>query len=198
MIKARSASAVFCAILLAGVLAACTSPPPRPNFPDIHFTGNPPIRLNVGAVEIKENFHPPMKAPNVDHLYPVTPIHALENWAHDRLAAAGGTNHAVFVIDDASAIETDLPPTTGVRGWFTTDQSERYDMTVSGTLTLYNASGAMLVSTTAKATRYQTVAQDITPNQRDQTWYDMTKAILDDFDKQMDSDIRRDFTGFTR
>jgi hypothetical protein len=197
--KTRFARVAFCVLLASGALAACSSPPPQPKFPEIHFTGTPPIRLAAGTLDIKENYHPPMKAPNVDHLFPVTPIHALENWAHDRLAPAGGTNRAVFAIDNASAVETDLPPSaSGIRGWFTTEQAQRYDVTVSLTLTIYDTSGRMLVSTTAKAIRYQTVAEDITPNQRDQTWYDMTKDVLADFDRQMDSNIRRDFIGFTR
>ena len=33
----------------------------------------------------------------------------------------------------------------------------------------------------------------ITPNQRDQTWYDMTKAMMADFDRQMTAEIQKNF-----
>lgn len=184
------------AVIAAAALAGCSTPPPHPQYPDIHFTGQPPIGLAVNTVSMREDYTPSSSAPHVETQFPVTPMHALENWAHDRLSATGGPNRAVVDITDASVTETSLPRTHGMQGWFTTDQSERYDMSVQATINIIDSSGLVVRTATAHASRSQTVAENISPDQREQTWYDMTKDIMAQFDRQMENEIRTHFTGF--
>ena len=40
--------------------------------------------------------------------------------------------------------------------------------------------------------------EGITPNDRDNTWYAMTKALRADFDKQMSAEISGHFGGYFR
>jgi hypothetical protein len=184
------------ALALLGTLAACESPPARPTYPDIRFTDLPPIRLAVSGVEIRNNFKPIFRAPNVEHLFPVPPERAAENWAHDRLVAAGGTVRARFTIQDASVVEVELPKKTGITEAFTKEPAERYDATLSVTLELVDDHGFALRTVSSEATRSQAVLEGITPNERDQTWYDMTKALMSDFNQRMSSEIRANFGGY--
>jgi hypothetical protein len=182
--------------LLAG-LAACDTAPPRPTYPDIRFTSAPPIRLAVSAIDLSSEFKPTFQSPHVEHLFPVPPAQAAENWAHDRLQAGGGTARARFTIQDASVIETVLPKKSeGISGAFKKEATERYDATLRAKLEILDARGFALRTVTVRVVRSQSVIEGITPNERDQTWYDMTKALMADFDQQMSTEISANLGGY--
>lgn len=188
----RALAAALVPALALVLLASCAAPPPRPTYPDIRFTGEPPLQLNVASVEVREDYQMPFKAPNVEHLFPVPPSRALENWAHDRLKAVGNSGRAIFSVRVASVVETDLPVQQGISGVFTTQPSERYDMTITAALTI-NQNGLDVHTANVTTTRSQSVLQGITPNDRDKAFYDMTQAAMVDFDKQMEAEIRNTF-----
>jgi len=189
---------VVMVLALAGVLGACDSAPPRPTYADIRFTGAPPIRLAVGGIDVSSTFKVSIAPPHVEHLFPVTPAHALENWAHDRLIAAGGAARARFVIIDASVVETELKKgNEGISGVFTKEPAQRYDATLEARLEIVE-NGLPVREVTVTATRTQTVLEGITPNEREQAWYDMTKAAMADFDRQISSEISVRFGGYFR
>ena len=122
---------------------------------------------------------------------------ALENWARDRIATAGGSARAVFVIEDASVIEVDLKKKEeGVAAVFTKEPSQRYDATVQATLRIIDDRGTPVRYVTVTAMRSQSVLEDISPNDRDKTWYDMTRALMADFDRQMSTEISANFGGY--
>ena len=50
----------------------------------------------------------------------------------------------------------------------------------------------------AKALRSQSVAEGITPNQRDQAWYDMTRAMMVSLDQELERRIRENFTFYVQ
>jgi hypothetical protein len=182
---------------LVGSLAACDTAPPRPTFADIRFTGEPPIRLAVSAVDVRDDFKPSFQSPHVEHLFPVPPERALENWARDRLVAAGGSARARFVVVDASVTETELKKKEeGITGAFTKEPAERYDATIQANLDILDASGMPVRSVMVKAQRSQSVLEGITPNERDETWYNLTKALMADFDRQMSAEISAHFGGY--
>ena len=175
------------------VVAGCSSPPPRPTYPDIRFTTEAPIRLDVATLDVREEYQPPMRAPNVDHLFPVTPARAAENWARDRLKPTGKAGRVVFILRNASVIETELPKTGGVTGAFTTQAAQRYDLTLQATVQIVDPQGLPVRTANVQASRSQSVLEGITPNDRDRAWYDMTKAAMADFDAQMENEIRNNF-----
>jgi hypothetical protein len=184
-------------LLLATVLltlAACSSPPPRPTYPDIRFTGEPPIRLAVASVDIRDEYRPPFQPPNVDHLFPEPPMRAADDWARDRLKSTGLYGRAVFILRNASVIETELPKkSTGITGAFTTEPAQRYDLTLQATVQILDGQGLPVRTANVQTTRSQSVLEGITPNDRDRIWYEMTKAAMADFDKQMEAEIRNNF-----
>lgn len=192
-----SLSFLAMALVLAGLVAGCNSTPPRPTYADIRFTDEPPIRLAVGGVDIQSEWHPSIQPPHVEHLFPVELARALENWARDRIATAGGSARAVFVIEDASVIEVDLKKKEeGVAAVFTKEPSQRYDATVQATLRIIDDRGTPVRYVTVTAMRSQSVLEDISPNDRDKTWYDMTRALMADFDRQMSTEISANFGGY--
>lgn len=188
---------IILALALTGPLAACESPPPRPTFPDIRFTSEPPIRLAVGGVDVQSNFRPSFQAPHIEHLLPVPPARAMENWAHDRLVAGGGNVRARFVINDASVVGVELKKTEeGITGAFTKEPSERYDATVAATLQIVDDHGLPVRTVSVKASRSQSVLEGITPNDREKTWYDLITRLMADFDQQMSREISANFGGY--
>ncbi|HUZ71393.1 MAG TPA: hypothetical protein VMU87_00280 [Stellaceae bacterium] len=178
---------------LLALVAACTTPPPHPTYPALRFTAEPPIRLEVAGIDVRDDYQPPMRAPNVDHLFPVPPMRAAETWAHDRLQATGTTGRAVFILRKASVVEIKLPVKEGLTGALTTQPAERYDLTLQATVEIVDANGLPVRTANVTVTRSQSLLQGVTPNQRDQAWYDMTKAAMADFDKQMETEIRNNF-----
>jgi hypothetical protein len=189
--------AVFTLVLL-GVVTACATPPPRPSFPDIRFTNEQRMRIDAAAIEVIKDFRPSFKPPEVEHLFPVPPELAIENWVHDRLAAAGTGRRVLVHILDASVREVVLPKTPGVRGAFTTDQAERYDGAVEVRIDLVNERGFPERIVTAKASRSQSVPEGITANQRDQAWYDMTREMMAFLDQELERQIRANFTFYVQ
>jgi hypothetical protein len=181
------------ALCLLAPLAACDTPPSRPTFPDIRFTDQPPLRIDVAALDIRTEYQAPFRPPNVEHLFPVPPARAAENWARDRLQPVGRSGRARYAIRTASAIETELPKSSGLKGAVTTEAAQRYDLTLEGSLEVLDEHGLPVRTVRAKATRSQTVLEGITPNQREETWYAMTKGVMADFNQQMENEIRSNF-----
>jgi hypothetical protein len=176
------------------ILAACESgPPPRPAFPDIRFTGKPPLRIDAAGVDIERVFRSSLQTPQVEHLFPVTPERAMENWALDRLEPVGTSRRVRVRIVDASVKEVELPKTSGMRGAFTTDQAQRYDASAEMTVDLMGDRGFPERSVSAKASRSRSVPEGITPNDREKVWYELTEALMADLDTELERQIRANF-----
>jgi hypothetical protein len=191
-----SRRAALALILAGGALAACdTPPPPRPIYPEIRFTNQPKLRLDVAAIEVLREFKPTLREPQVEHLFPVPPEVAAEAWARDRLEATnpGSPRRARVRIIDASVKEVPLKKTEGLRGAFTTDQSERYDATIEMAVDILGERGFPERTITARSERSQSVKEGITPNEREQAWYDLTRALMAEIDRELERQMRANF-----
>jgi len=189
----------LCLPLVFGV-AACASAPPPPRFPDIRFKGEPPILLDVARVELVSTFQPGFAAPEVEHEFPVPPQRALENLCKDRLQAISPASQRVarFTIVDAKVIEAELPRKEGFKADFTTQQAQRYDGQVEIRLDIYDENGIVVRTATARATRSRTVAEDITPNDRDRVWYEMSDELAHSADQVLEQYIDASFFPYKR
>ncbi|MBV9522986.1 MAG: hypothetical protein JO010_09345 [Alphaproteobacteria bacterium] len=175
------------------LLAGCAAPPSRLAFPEIRFTQEPKLRLDVTAIDLQDDYHPTFHEPNVEHLFPVPPARAAENWVHDRLVAAGTTRRARVRITKASVIEVELPRTQGITGAFTTDQAQRYDAALEMSVDILSDRGFPERTASAQVARSQSVPEGITPNAREQVWYDMTKAMMIQIDQELETQMRAFF-----
>ncbi|HEV2677566.1 MAG TPA: hypothetical protein VGV37_23755 [Aliidongia sp.] len=187
------------AVALVATAASCASaPPPPPKFADIHFLALPPFRLNVSQVQVDSQFRPTFQEPDVEHEFPVPPQRALENWAHDRLLAVGPTTGFVarFTILDASVRESDLKKKEGLKAVFTTQQNERYDGHVAVLVQLIDPQGIAERTATAEASISRSVPEGITLNERDKVWYELTRDLMADLDRQLQRQIELSFPPF--
>jgi hypothetical protein len=184
------------AALGACMLAACATPAPKPTYPELTWTHLAPFKLNVAEVEVVSEYEPPFKDPNVEHLFPLPPEQAARRWARDRIVAAGTEGRARVVIKRASVVEVPLELTEGVRGYFTTEQAQRYDAVVEVAIEVRGPRGYRDGFATAQAERSRTVPEDVTLNERERIWFDITEALMKDFDAEMDRNIRRHLQRF--
>ncbi len=177
-------------MLCAFVLSSCATPPPLRQFADITFANLPPLRLSVATVAVSSDYRPAMAPPAVDHLFPVPPARALRRWAKDRLKAAGPRGRARFIILDASVKEVPLKIRKGIEGIFYKEQSERYEAVIEARLEIIDAMGVVRGRARARATRTQTVREDASINARETVWFEMTEALMGDFNAEMEKNIR--------
>lgn len=178
--------------ILAAVLAlaACTNAPPATRFPQLTYAHLGAFTLDVSEIEIVDAYQPPLQAPNVDHLMPVSPAAAARQWARDRLKRSGSSGRrAVFTIDDGAVTETTLQRQSGIRGVLTVDQSERYDARIGVRLDILDIDGRRLASAEADARRSRTVPEDITLAGREKIWFALTETLTADLNTEMERAI---------
>ena len=175
---------------VAVMVAACETSSVQPHYPMITFSHLVPVNLDVAAVEYVDQYVPPQDAPNVEHLFPVSPSTVARRWAQDRLLATGVTRRARVVLVTASVTETPLAKTKGLTGTFTIDQVARYDATAEMRVEIVTDAGVVEGRAIAIATRSRTVPEDITLNQRDQIWFEMTEALMRDLDVELVNNVR--------
>ena len=154
--------------------------------------------LGRAEVEYVQAYAPPQTAPNVEHLFPVRLSTVARRWAGERIEATGVTRVARVTLVDAAVVETALVKKKGIEGAFTTDQSERYDGAVEMRIEIVDSRGAVEAQARAVANRSRTVPEDITLNERDQVWFEMTEAMMRDLDKELELTIRRHLARWVR
>src|SRR6185295_5277981 len=126
---------------------------------------------------------------NVEQQFPVRPADAAARWARERLQAVGAEGVAVVKIVNASVVEVPLPRTTGVRGAFTTDQSERYDGVLEVEVDASSRVRGSTAMVKSRAQRSRSVAENVTLNDRDKVWFEMTEALMNDLNASLERQI---------
>ena len=95
--------------------------------------------------------------------------------------------------------DTPLPRTPGVRGAFTTDQTDRYDGSLASALEIREERGNFVSGTaTAKVTRSRTVPEGQSLNDRDKIWFDFTEAMMNDMNAELERQINGNLARFLR
>ena len=183
---------------LALLASACDTPPNRRDFATLTFQDRPSIRLDVAQIEIVQAYKAPGQAPNVDHLFPQKPLDVATSWGRDVLRAVGQRGMATYTILDASTIETRLPRSTGLTQVFKKEQSDRYDLKIAVQLDLNNPLLRATGTAQASASRSQTVAEDMTLNEREAVWFDMTESAMRELDQKLEAAIRDRLRVFVR
>lgn len=180
---------LFAVLGLAGFLGACAETPREPSYADITFRHLQPIQLNVGEIKFVNEFRSPLKAPHVEHELPIKIEKSVEDWVRDRLQATGNSSsYAVVTLKEASVIQGGLPGTTGLRKFFTTDQTEKYDFKVQVEIKVVSVNGANGFAS-ATAEQSKTMPEDRTLSERDQMFFDKTEVLMREFNTQMEKNI---------
>ena len=156
-------------LLLPLVLAACGEE--RKNFPPLNYSFLTPIRLNVADVEVEQRFIPSGVDPDVTNQDPIPPVEALRGLARDRFQAFGSSGRATFVIRDASLIK----------------QKKEILGVMDVQLNVFTRDGQRGGFAEARVTqRHSGDIDDLRG-----TLYDMTKAMTDDMNVELEYQIRR-------
>lgn len=177
-------------LLAAPSLAACETQVADGRLPDMRFAHMAPINLDVASVEVVSKYRMPLAPPNVEHQFPTSPEKALKNWATDRLKAVGRQNTARLSIYEASVVEAKLTVDKGFTGLFKKEQAERYDAKLEGTLEIVDPRGVTLGFVEARAQRSRTLGEEVSLNQRDKFFYELTETLLKDFNAEMEKSLR--------
>jgi hypothetical protein len=178
-------------------LGACTSAPPRPQARQISFANLAPISFDVARIEVVQQYQPPQVPPNVEHLTPVQPTDAIRRWANERVRAMGSSGTMRVIIKDASITETHLKPTTGVRGTFTTDQSERYDGRLSVDLVVEVPSRQFQGYTGATVSRTISVPENVSLQGREDAWHSLVERMMADLNAKLEEGIDGNLSAVT-
>lgn len=184
-------------MLLAG-LGACETTPPRATYPDLTYGHHGKIALEVGEIEIASGYVPPLKAPHVEHLAPVQPEAAMRRWVKDRLEASRPNGRARVTIKDARIVAVPLEVTRGIRGFFTTDQSERYDAALEMVIEILGPGGVQQGFVRARAERSRTVAEGTPLADRERVWFEITEALMNELNVELERSIRKHLARFVR
>ncbi len=182
--------------LLVVFLAACETPVVTQTLPELTYGHLSTFTLDVADIAVTAKYVPPMQAPNVDHLFPTPPGKALRRWAADRVRAGGRRGRARFVILDAAVTETALKLDKSFTGAFTKQQSERYDATVEVSLEILDDKGFRKGFANARVMRSRTLGEDATINDRERMWFDLTDALMRDFNAELEKNIRQYLGGY--
>jgi len=85
-----------------------------------------------------------------------------------------------------------------VKGLFTKDQSERYEATLKAKVELFDPSGKKLGFASAQVKRTITVGESVSLNEREQIWFELVEALMKDFDKTFEANMRTHLTSWVQ
>jgi len=182
-------ASLLLALLGASLIAACDTPPQRQRFPDITFQHLPPIRLDVAQIEILSGYRSAEHADDNGADFPELPEKLAAEWAHDRLKAVGVRGQATFTIIEARATRTPLPRSSGLNAALKTEQSDRYDLSISVRLEAGNPLQGKSGTVTETVSRSQSVAENMTLNQREVVLFNMLDAAMKDLNGRLERSI---------
>jgi hypothetical protein len=187
---------LYCFLLLAPLLAACETEVPARKFPEISFAHEPPINLDVASVQVENKPAPPSSQGTVVYDLPVTPSSVAEKWAQQRLKAVGQRGSAIVHIEKASVVEEKLKKTEGLRGLFTTDQTERYIGELQISVSISSERGQATARAEAKASR--TIAEDASLADREKLWFELVEHLAREIDSVLDQQIKAHLSDYLR
>ncbi len=189
MITAKTALRTAFLALLCTKFAACDTPPARQSFPEITFQHRPPINLDVAQIDIVSNYraadHPDDNAAD----YRQKPEVLAAEWARDRLKAVGERGQATYTVIEARAVRVPLPRASGVSAALKTEQSDRFDLTITVKLDAGNPLSNRSGTVTETVTRSQTVAENMTLNQREAVLFNLLDAAMKDLNARLEASI---------
>ena len=185
--------------LISLTLAACQEAPAPQSFPPLNFSAQPKIKVAVMEIRVIENYKSPMIAPNVEQNFPISPSTAIKQWVEGRMQAAGSSGILEITINDASVIERPLPITQGIKGFFTNDQSERYDASINVTFRLYDGVQTISVAEgNVQATKSISIAENTSVAERKKMFYSMVQEIMTPFNREAEARLNQYFSPYLR
>lgn len=183
------AISIVCSLII--FIGGCTTKVEPLEFKEMDFSHLPVIVFNVSRIEIFDEYRAPLAEPNVEHNFPIPPTVAIKRWLADRIHTGGTGDILQIFIKDASAKKIELETNKDIEGWFTTEQAERIDARVEVQFKIKRASSGSNPYAAAVAKRSRTVPEGASLNIRDQVYFDLVEALINDFNASMEQSIRQ-------
>lgn len=180
---------LLAAFLAASLAAGCDTPPARQRFPDITFQHLAPIKLDVAQVVIESAYRSTDNPDDNGADYPELPEKLMADWARDRLQAVGQRGQATFTVVSARAVRVPLPRASGIDAALKKEQSDRYELTLTAKIEAGNPLLKKSGTVTETVTRSQTVAEDLTLNQREVVLFNLLDAAMKDLNTRLEQSI---------
>ncbi len=174
-------------------LAGCSTPAPVQTLPQITFAHLAPLLFDVETVEVDNRYKAPNDPRYIEDRFPTPPASAIRIWAIEHLKPVGASGSGTLrvVIKRASVEEEKLDIDKGIKGAFTKEQSNRYTLMIDADVVLLDSTGKQVGFSSAKASRSITTREDISLNDREKLWFEMTEKTMGDFNTEMESNIRQ-------
>jgi hypothetical protein len=185
-------------VLAIALLCACASEYETFDPPPLDFSDRQPLRLAVERVAIDTVYRPAGAPPYVDHALPLTPEAATRALLEQRLQAAGGTDRLQAVILDAAVEEEALEPTSGVRGYLTTETAARLHGRIKVRIDRLDPSGAVVGSVSTAVARSRGIPEDVSYAERQRIGYELVRGLIDDLDAGLTANLRESFGALIR
>lgn len=189
------ASMKYISLCVIFFLTACNAPLPVV-FAPLNFAERSPIYLDVASIDVRNNYSAPQRPPNVEHLFPVVPEQAMAGWVSARLNAVGRDKTLLVEITDASVVQETLPTTPGLGGLFKVEQEYKYTANAAMQMKIYGDRAVSLASVEVRATRHATAGEGLTLIERDQLYYDLTRALMEDLNAELEKNIQLYFSNY--
>jgi hypothetical protein len=191
------ATAIFMSLL---AISGCSTPAPNQILPRLTYLHMAPLSFAVEKVEIDNRYKAPNDPAYIENWFPTSPETAIRTWAKERLKHVGnlGSGTLLIVINQASVRKYNLNLDTSLKGTFTKQQSNRYDVNIDVALELIDRTGKKVGFSAAQATRSITTREDISLNDRDRLWLEITEKTMEDFNREIETNVRQYLAAWLR
>lgn len=193
MTRTKSFATVAMLVAACLTLSQCGgSKPPAPPR-DMNFKRFQPIMLNVGKIDIIEEYRSPMREPYVEHLLPVTPTEAMRKWTEDRLRVAGMDKTLQVIIKEASVTSSALPKPEGMKGMVSLGNDRRYDAKLTVEMRVYGDGAMSEASIEVSADQMVTIPESASLAERDAAFRRMIFDMMETMNATLEKNIYQYF-----
>jgi len=183
-------------LFLALMLAACGTAEPPPQRAPLRYDHLPPLRFDVGAVDVEVAYQSPLAPPNVEHRFTERPADAAAQLGRDRLVAAGSGRRMIYHVLEASVVELPLAPGAAYQGSTILHDSLRFDGKVRVEVRIVSDGGVPEGEARVGAERSIVAVRDIEPKERERIQYEMTRDLTADLNRQLEATLREVFAKY--
>ena len=188
---------ILLVILVFASASACETSVVRTLIPDLSFSHLPTFKFAVNEIIIRDYRLDTKQKSNIEASFPIPVSDALKQWAEDRLIAAGGTNTMLLIIEEARASSELLEIDKDLEALFTLEQAERITAVLKVQIQIIDKEEKVLAFTRAECTRSRTIGENISLNERDIIYNEITTVLMNDFNTSQEQEIHKYFKSFT-
>lgn len=182
---------LFSVCMLMGLSACAIAPRQYEEAPPVtetqyacNITPRSKIRLKAEKITYISNYMPLGRAPNVEHDLLVVPEQLIHKWAENRFVVDGTADRQVrFFIKDAGITGRSIV-TGSCFKQIMTEYTGRFEITVQ----FVDSEGRSPVETTLAVQRSEIVPTDLTQEEREHVWMQMTYDMLKSLSAKLGTD----------